>query len=139
MFRFPCGLCEADHALHCCPFVDEAKIILDNSPTSSQQLPPGYKKLLPSPSLVENMTDIPQLSVEMHIIEDKPPESIPNQSQQVNTAADPVLPSEGPPLDDTISKENENDTIQIIFVNTESAEHGGNLLIPLQQEGSSPF
>ena len=113
--KFPCRLCEGDHALHHCPILDEAKSVLDNHPASLQQLPPGYKKLLPSPSLVENPTDIPLLSVEMPIIENKPSESIPDQSQQVETATDPVLPSEAPPLDDTISKENENDTIQILF------------------------
>ena len=54
-------------------------------------------------------------------------------------AADPILPSKGPPSDDIVSKENENDTIQILFVNTEFDEHGGNLPIPLPQEGGSPF
>jgi len=53
-------------------------------------------------------------------------------------AVDPVLPSEGPPSDDTISKENENNIIQIIFVNTESGELGGNLSVPLQQEEKPP-
>ena len=52
-------------------------------------------------------------------------------------AVDPVLPSEGPPSDDTVTEETENDTIQILFVNTDSDEHGGNLPIPLLQEGSS--
>ena len=46
-------------------------------------------------------------------------------------AIDPVLSSEGPPSDDTVTKENENDTIQILFVNKESDEHGGNLPVPL--------
>ena len=64
------------------------------------------------------------MSVEAPIIEDKPSESTPNQSQQVKTAVDPVLSSEGPPSDDTVSKENENATVQILFVNTESNEHG---------------
>ena len=52
-------------------------------------------------------------------------------------AVDLVLSSEGPPSDDTIPKENGNSTIQILFVNTESDEHGGNLPVPLPQEGSS--
>ena len=46
-------------------------------------------------------------------------------------AVDPVLSSEGLPSDDTVSKENENDDVQILFVNTDSDEHGGNLPIPL--------
>jgi len=68
----------------------------------------------------------------MPIIESKPSESIPDQSQQVEIAVDPVLPLEDPPLDNTISKENENNTVQIPFVNTESDELGGNPLVPLQ-------
>ena len=110
---------------------------MDKFPTSPQRLPPGYKKLFLSPLLVENLTDTPLLSVEAPIIEDKPSKSTPNQCQQVETAVDPVLSSEGPPLDDTVTKENENNTIQILFVNTKSNEHGGNLPIPLLQEGSS--
>ena len=50
---------------------------------------------------------------------------------------DPVLSSEGPPSDDIVTEENENDTVQILFVNTESDEPGGNLPIPLPQKGSS--
>jgi len=91
---------------------------------------------LPSPLLVENPTDTPLLSVEEPIIEDKPYESTLDQSQQVETTVDPVLSLEGPPSDDIIIKENENDTIQIIFINMESDEHGGNLPILLPQEGS---
>lgn len=139
IFGYPCRLCEGDHALHYCPFLDEAKSVLDNRLASPQRLPPGHKKLLPSPSLVENLTGVPLLLVETPIIEDKTYESTPDQSQQVKMAVDPILPSEGPPSDDTVSKKNENDTVQILFVNTESDEHGGNLPIPLPQEGSSPF
>jgi len=132
--RVPCRLCEGDHTLHCFPFLDEAKSILDTRPASPQQLPPRYKKLLPSPSLVENLIDITQLSIESPIIECEPPESTSDQSQLVKMAVNPVLPSKGPPSDDTVSKENENDTIQILFVDTESNELGGNPPISLQQE-----
>jgi len=79
--KFPCRLCEGDHALHCCPFLDEAKRVLDIHPTSPQRLPLGYNKLLPSSSLIENPTNTPLLLVEMDIIEDKPYESTPDQSQ----------------------------------------------------------
>ena len=44
---------------------------------------------------------------------------------------DPVLPSEDPTLDDTITEENKNDTVQILFVNTDSDEHRDNLPVPL--------
>ena len=46
-------------------------------------------------------------------------------------AIDLVLSSEALPLDDTVTKENQNDIVQVLFVNTESDEHGGNLLVPL--------
>ena len=117
-----------------CPFLDEAKRVLDNCPTSPLRLPPRYKKLLPSPSLVENPTDTPLWSIKASIIEDKPSKSAPNQSQQVEMAVDSVLSSEGLPSDDTVTKEKENDTVQNIFINTDSDEHRVNLPIPLPQE-----
>ena len=42
-------------------------------------------------------------------------------------AVDPVLPS-----DDTIPKESEKDTVQILFVTSKSDELGGNPPIPSQ-------
>ena len=47
-------------------------------------------------------------------------------------AVDLVLSSESPPLDDTVSKKNENETVQILFVNTEFDELGVNPPVPLQ-------
>ena len=111
--------------------------MLDDCPVSPLRLPPGYKKLLPSLSLVENSDDMPLWSAEVSIIEDEPSESIPDESQKVETVVDSVLPSEDPSLDDTIIEENKNDTIQILFVNTDSDEHRDSLPVPLPQEGSS--
>ena len=48
---------------------------------------------------------------------------------------DLVLSSKGPPSVDTVTKEDEDDTVQILFINTESNEHGGNLPVPLPQAG----
>lgn len=135
--KFPCKLCEGDHTIHHCPFLDEAKRVLDDHPISSLWFPLGYKKLLPSSSLVENPDDKPLWPAEASIIEDEPSESILDESQKAETVVDPVFPSEDPSLDDTITKETKNDTVQILFVNTDSDEHKGNLPIPLSQEGSS--
>jgi len=52
-------------------------------------------------------------------------------------AVDLVSPSKDPSSDDTIIEENKNDTVQILFVNTDSDEHRDSLPIPLPQEGSS--
>jgi len=136
-YRFPCKLCEGDHAIHHCPFLDEAKRVLDDCLVLPLRLPPGYKKLLPSLSLVENPADPPRWLAEASIIEDKPSKSTPDESQKVETAVDPVLPSGVPSSDDTVIEENKDDTVQILFVSTDSDEHGGNLPIPLPQEGSS--
>ena len=95
------------------------------------------KKLLPSPPLVENPTGPPLWSAETSIIENEPSESIPDKIQKVEAAVDSVLPSEGSSSNDTVTEEKESDTIQILFINTDSDELGGSLLVPLQQEGSS--
>jgi len=78
--NFPCKLCEGDHTVHRCPFLDEAKRVLDDLPVSPLWLPPGYKKLLPSPSLVENPANMPLWSAEASIIEDEPSKSIQDKS-----------------------------------------------------------
>jgi len=86
---------------------------------------------LPNPLLVENLTDPPLLLVEAPIIEDKPSKSTSDQSQQVEMVVNPILALEDLPSDDTVTKEDENDTVQILFINTNFCEHGGNLPIPL--------
>ena len=105
---------------------------------SPQRLPLGYKKLLSSPSLVENLTDTLLFSVEALIIEDKPSESTLDQSQQVEMEVDLVLPLEDPPSDDIIPKQSENDTVQILIFNTESDELWDNPPVPSQQEENPP-
>jgi len=125
-YRFPCKLCEGDHAVHRCPFLDEAKRVLEDRPVSPLRLPPGYKKLLPSPSLVENPAGPLKWLAEASTIEDEPSESTPDESQKVETTVDLVLPLEVPSSDDTVTEENKDDTIQILFVNTDSDEQGNN-------------
>ena len=130
-------LCEGNHAVHRCPFLDEAKRVLDDRPASPLQLPPGYKKLLPSPPLVENPPDPSLWSAEASIIENEPSESILDESKKVETAVDPVLPSECSSSNDTITEEKEKNTVQILFINTDSDELGGIPPVPLPYEGIS--
>ena len=126
-YRFPCKLCEGNHAVHHCPFLDEAKRVLEDRPVSPIRLPPGYKKLSPSPPLVENPAGPLKWSAEASIVEDEPSESTPDESQKVETAVDLVLPSEVPSSDDTVTEENEDSTVQILFVNTNSNDQGNKL------------
>jgi len=76
-------------------------------------------------------------SAETSIIEDEPSLSIPDESRKVETVVDLVFPSEDPSLDDTITEENKNNTVQILLVNTNSDEHRDSLPIPLPKEGIS--
>lgn len=41
--KFSYWLCEGNHPIHLCPYLDEAKIVLDNHPASPQRLPSGYR------------------------------------------------------------------------------------------------
>ena len=77
------------------------------------------------------MIDTPLWLVKASIIEDKASESTLDEGQKVEAAVDPVLPSKGPSSDDTVTEENKSNTVQILFVNTDSDEHGGSLPIPL--------
>jgi len=88
-YRFPCKLCKGDHAVHHCLFLDEAKRVLEDCPVSPLRLPPGYKKLLASPSLVENMAGPLKWSAEAPIVEDELSESTPDDSQKVETTVVP--------------------------------------------------
>ena len=76
------------------PFLDEAKRVFDDRLVSPLRFPPGYKKLLSSPSLVENPAGPLRWSAEAPIIEEKPSGSIPDEIQKVEAAVDPVLPPE---------------------------------------------
>ena len=124
---------------------------MEDHPVSPLRLPPGYKKLVPSPSLVENTAGLLKWSAEVSVIENEPTESRPDESLKVDTAVGPVLPSEvlssnDPVIEDpssndtvaeeasscdTLTEENKDDTIQILFINTDSDEHQGNAPIPL--------
>jgi len=132
-----CQLCEGNHAIRRCPFLDEAKRVLEDRPVSPSRLPPGYKKLKPSPSLVENPVDPPKRSAEASVIEIELVESRPDESQTVEAAADPVLPSEDSYSIDIVTEESKDDTVHIIFIKIDSDEHQDNAPTPLSQEGTS--
>ena len=122
--KLPCMLWEGGHAVHHCPFLEEAKRVLDNRLVSPLRLPPGYQKLLSSPPPVENLAGSSLWSAEAPIIENEPSESIPYESQKVETTVNPILPSECSSSNDTATEEKENDTVQILFINTDSNELG---------------
>ena len=79
--KFPCRLCEGNHPIHLCPYLDEAKRGLDNCPASPQRLPSSYRKLSLNPSLVDALTDQNQLSVKPTLSESESYESIHDLNQ----------------------------------------------------------
>ncbi|MCY6525003.1 hypothetical protein, partial [Actinobacillus pleuropneumoniae] len=111
----------------------------------------------PNPPIVENPVDPLKWSTEVSVIENEPTKSRPDESLKVETAVDPVLPSEvsssndsvieDPSSNDTVAEEsascdtlteeNKDDTIQVLFISTDSDERLGNAPIPLSQEGTS--
>ena len=133
--RIPCRLCEGNHSLHLCPFLDEAKRVFDNRLTSPQRLPSGYKKLSLNPSLVDEPTDQNQPSVKTTLLESEQYESLPDQNQQVKVTADPISPS----ANRNFREESENDTVQVLFVTSDSNDLGGSPLVPSRQEENPPF
>jgi hypothetical protein len=50
--KFPCMLCAGDHYSHLCPHMDKASSLLEKL-----QLPTGYCKISPNPSLVARMVN----------------------------------------------------------------------------------
>jgi hypothetical protein len=50
--KFPCMLCKGDHYSHLYPRMDEA-----SSLSEKNQLPKGYRKLYPNPSLVDGLVN----------------------------------------------------------------------------------
>jgi len=79
--KFLCTLCEGNHPVHLCSYLDEAKRMLDNHPTSPQRLPFGYKRLSFNPSLVDKETDPNERLVKPTLSKCESHESIPSQSQ----------------------------------------------------------
>lgn len=79
--KFPCRLCEGNHPIHLCPYLEEAKRVLDNHLASPQRLPSGYRKLSRNPSLVDELTDQNQSSVKPTLFENESYESIPDPNQ----------------------------------------------------------
>jgi hypothetical protein len=58
--KFPCMLCEGDHYSHLCPHMDEASSLLKNI-----QLPIGYRKISPNPSLVDGLVNLVPSSINL--------------------------------------------------------------------------
>jgi hypothetical protein len=50
--KFPCMLCKGDHYSHLCPCMDQASSLLEKL-----QLPKGYRKISPDPSLVDELVN----------------------------------------------------------------------------------
>ena len=74
----PCKLCEGNHPIHLCPYMDEAKRVLEDPMVCTPYLPIGYQKLSSSLLLVDS-----KVSQELSLVSPTPPkiqiqESVPD-------------------------------------------------------------
>jgi hypothetical protein len=86
--KFPCMLCEGDHYSHLCPCMDEASSLLEKL-----QIPTGYHKISPNPSLVDGMFNPVPSSVSL---DDQVVNIVPSSVEPLTKAVDPVLTSLSP-------------------------------------------
>jgi hypothetical protein len=88
--KFPCMLCKGDNYSHLCPCMDEASSLLEKI-----QLPKGYRKFSPNPSLFYGLVNlIPSLISPFDQVVNLVSSSIEPQTQVV----DPILSSINPTL-----------------------------------------
>ena len=75
----PYKLCEGHHAIHLCPYMDEAKRVLENSTISTPCLLVGYKHLSLSPPLADALIGQESSLVDLAPPEIQIQESVPDQ------------------------------------------------------------
>jgi hypothetical protein len=87
--KFPCMLCEGDHYSHLCPRIDEASSLLEKL-----QLPKGYRKISPNPSLVEGLVNpVPSLVIPVDQVVNLVSSSIEPQTQVVDPVPSSISPT----------------------------------------------
>jgi hypothetical protein len=86
--KFPCMLCEGDHYSHLCPRMDEASSLLEKL-----QLPTGYRKISPNPSLVDGMVNLVPSPVSLV---DQVVNLVSSSVEPLTKVVDPVLSSINP-------------------------------------------
>jgi hypothetical protein len=86
--RFPCMLCKGDHYSHLCPHMDESSSLLEKL-----QLPIGYRKISPNPSLVDRMVNPVPSPISLV---DQVVNLVSSSVEPLTKVADPVLSSNNP-------------------------------------------
>jgi hypothetical protein len=87
--KFPCMLCKGDHYSHLCPCMDEAYSLL-----GKLQLPKGYRKLSPNPSLVDGLANsIPSSVSPVDQVVNLVSSSIEPQTQVVDPVPSSISPT----------------------------------------------
>jgi hypothetical protein len=88
--KFPCMLCEGDHHSHLFPRMDEASYLLEKI-----QLPTGYRKISPNPSLVDGLVNLVPSLVSLV---DQVVNLVSSSVEPVTQVVDPVPSSVNPTL-----------------------------------------
>ena len=116
--RLPCRLCEGNHPLHLCPFMDRASIILESLTAPSPQLLVGYQRLS---AIAERSPADKEINQDSSLVQPPLPASgsakpIPDQPL-VGKSVD----SSSPPADHSISEEHHSPLL-LISLDTPTAE-----------------
>lgn len=131
--KFPYKLCEGNHPIHLCTYMNEASKVLDNLKTSQSCLPTSYRKLSHDPSLADQVIDQNSSLVNPTLSECKSCEPIPDQ-QLVDKMVDSIPPS----VHCIFPVESELHTAQVLLISSYSNELGANPPIPMVQGRDPP-
>ena len=131
--KFPCRLCEGNHLIHLCPYMDEASKVLDTLSAYDSSLPIGYRKFSSSPLLVDQVIDRDSSPVNSTLSESQSPESISGQSL-VEKKVDLILPT----VHQVFSIESGPHLSQVLLVSSASPGPESGPPISMIQEGDPP-
>lgn len=132
--NFSCKLCDGNHLIHLCPYMDEASKFLGNLTVSQPQSPTSYHKLSPNTPLVDEVIDQNPPLVNPTLSDSESHKFITNQPL-VERMVDSIPPS----VDCTFPIESESHTTQVLLVSSGSNELGENPSIPMAQGHNPPF
>ena len=127
---FPCRLCEGNHPIHLCPYMDEASKVLVNLIVSQPRHPTGYQKLSLDPLLVDQLIDQSTSLVNPTLSESESHDFIPNQP-----LVEKMVNSIPPSIYRVYLIECEVHITKVLLVSSDSKELGGNPPIPMVQGG----
>lgn len=131
---FPYSLCEGNHLIYLCPYMDEASKVLEILTTSQPHLLIGYRKLSPNHLLVDEVIDQNPNSFNPNLCKHESHKFVPKKP-----LVEKMVESIPPLVNRTFPVESESHTTQVLLVSSSSNELGGNHPILMARGGILPF